>query len=117
MRKRKRFRHAVNIEHAVKAQDPNTGAETETWEVLHGGVWCDIEPLSVKDYLQSKATQSEISVRVVIRHIAGLDASMRLVGACGCHAGKIYNPSGLLEDMDSGIEYITMPCSQGVNDG
>jgi len=117
MRKRKRFRHAVNIEELTITQDEDTGAEVESWAVLRPAVWCDIEPLSVKDYLQSKTDQSEISVRIVIRHIVDISASMRLVGVCGCHSGKIYNPGGILEDMNSGVEYITIPCSQGVNNG
>lgn len=109
--------HLVDIEHKTQTQDPVTGEATETWTKLHRDVYCDIKPLSVRDFIQSRADQSEISVRIVIDAFTGLDPTMRLVGVCGCHRGKIYNPEGFLEDPGTGQEYITVPCSQGVNNG
>jgi len=29
----------------------------------------------------------------------------------------VFNPEGYFEDQESGLEYITAPCSRGVNDG
>ena len=81
------------------------------------GVPCAIEPMSVKDFMQSAAMQSEVSLRITFRHLTGLSKNMRLVGECGCHLGKVYNPAGFLADKDSGVEYITAPCSEGVNEG
>lgn len=112
-----KMRHAVNIQQKSEVQDSVTGLDTETWTTIHQKVWCSIEPLSARDYIQSKANQSEVSVRVVMRYRSGLDGTMRFVGACGCHSGKIYNPVAPIEDPNSGIEWITFPCSQGVNQG
>jgi hypothetical protein len=47
-----------------------------------------------------------------MRNLPGLLPSMRLV-----HRGKIYNPAGILTDKESGLEYVTLPCSEGVNEG
>ena len=47
-----------------------------------------------------------------MRYRAGLLPSMRLV-----HRGEIFNIAGLLPDKASGLEYITIPVSAGVNDG
>ena len=33
------------------------------------------------------------------------------------HRGQVYNIAGLLPDRVSGLEYITIPVSAGVNDG
>lgn len=33
------------------------------------------------------------------------------------HRGKVYNIAGVLPDNMSGLEYITLPVSEGVNDG
>ena len=33
------------------------------------------------------------------------------------HKTKIYNPAGFLADPDSGLEYVTVPVTQGVNEG
>lgn len=112
-----RLRHRVNIQSVTNTQDATTGEVTASWATTHADVPCAIEPLSVKDYLQSRADQSDISVRIVLRFISGLEPNMRLVGACACHSGKIYNPGGWLEDKESGREYLTAPCSEGVNEG
>lgn len=111
------LRHRVNIQAKTNTQDAETGEVTVSWATTVANVPCSIEPLSVKDYLQSRADQSEVSARIVIRHRTGLDSTMRLVGACGCHSGRIYNPQGWLEDKESGREYMTAPCSEGVNEG
>lgn len=109
--------HLVNIEEKTNTQDTITGEITESWAALHSNIYCDIEPLSVKDFIQSQSVQSGISVRIKIPYLTGLDSSQRLVGQCGCHSGKIYNPAGFLEDPYTGQEYITVPCSEGVNSG
>lgn len=109
--------HLVDIEQKTNTQDAVTGGVTESWAVLHGSIFCDIEPLSVRDFIQSRAIQSDISVRIKFPYLTGLDSSMRIVGKCGCHSGKIYNPHGFLEDSITGQEYITAPCSEGVNEG
>lgn len=115
--KRKARIHLVDIQKKVQTQDPETGALSVTWVNVYDDVDASIEPLSVRAYMQSKAEQSDVSVRVEIGWLPGLDASMRIKATCYCHAGRIYNPAGLLEDTETGQEYITFPCSQGVNEG
>lgn len=112
-----KLRHRVNIQTVTRTRNATTGEFVDTWVNSATNIPCSIEPLSVSAYLQSKADQSEIKVRVVLRYRAGLDSTVRLVGACGCHSGRIYNPDGWLEDVESGREYVTAPCSEGVNEG
>lgn len=106
-----KLRHRVTIQAPTHTQDSTTGETAVTWADV-ATVWAAVEPLSVKEYLQSQADQSEVSARVTIRHRAGLTADMRIV-----HRGQNYNPAGFLEDKDSGLEYITIPVKVGVNDG
>jgi SPP1 family predicted phage head-tail adaptor len=106
------LRHRIDIEERTASQDATTGETTYTWVLLHKNVPAAIEPLSVREFVAARAGQSEITVRVVIRYREGLDASMRII-----HNSKVYNPQGWLPDMDSGIEYLTAPCSEGVNEG
>jgi SPP1 family predicted phage head-tail adaptor len=117
-----RLRHRVLIERYVLAvdsngdvvQDPDTGETTGSWQEL-ATVWAAIEPLSAREFLAAQATQSQVTARIVIRHRADLDASMRLVHMVNGARGKIFNIHGLLSDADSGLEYITMPVSSGVS--
>lgn len=50
--------------------------------------------------------------RITIRYRQDIDATWRVV-----HGGKFYNVEGVLADKDSGLEYQTLPVSQGVSDG
>jgi len=104
--------HRVDIQQRQRSQDAETGETTHTWVTLWASVPAAIEPLSVREFIAAKAAQSEIVARITIRHRDGLDATMRIV-----HNGKIYNPAGWLPDKESGLEYLTAPCSEGVNDG
>lgn len=110
-----RLRHRVAIqEYVYQGQDPETGEEIRVWSTVAGfeSVPCAIEPLSAREFIASQSTQSQIVARIVMRYREGLDASMRIV-----HKGKIYNPQGFLPDIDSGLEYMTVPVSTGVNEG
>lgn len=109
-----RLRHRVAIQARVQGQDPVSGEVTESWQTVTGWetVPCAIEPLSAREFIAAQATQSQIVARITMRYRAGLLPTMRIV-----HKGAIYNIAGLLPDKDSGLEYLTIPVSAGVNQG
>ena len=106
-----KLRHRVTIQRPDYTQDPVTGEMTPSW-VEFAKTWASIEPLSVREFIAAAATQSKVSARIVIRYRTGIDATMRIL-----HRDKIYNIEGALPDKVSGLEYLTLPCSEGVNDG
>lgn len=107
-----RLRHRVDIQSRSNVQDPVTGEITTTWVNTWTAVPAAIEPLSAREFIAAQAVQSMVTARITLRYRAGLDASMRIV-----HNGTIYNPAGFLADPDSGLEYVTIPVSTGVNNG
>lgn len=109
-----RLRHRVAIQAKVQAQDPVSGETVTTWQTVPGweSVPCAIEPLSAREFIAASAIQSQIVARITLRYREGLLPTMRIV-----HKGKIYNPPGFLPDADSGLEYVTIPVAQGVNEG
>ena len=109
-----RLRHRVTIQERKSVQDPQTGTTTPKWVTVWENVPAAIEPLSVSGFIASQAVQSQVTARVVIRYRDGLTADMRIVHAA---RNKIYNPQGWLPDPGSGLEYVTAPCTEGVNDG
>lgn len=119
-----KLRHRVRIErfadnvdsHGDVIQDPNTGEVSRSWQEVDT-VWAAIEPLSAREFIQSAAGQSEITARLVIRFRSDVVATDRLVHMVNGVAGAIYNPAAFLRDKETGLEYMTMPCSEGVNDG
>lgn len=106
-----KLRHRITIERPGQTQDPVTGEMVPGWE-LEASVRADKRPSSAREFKQSQAGQSEITGEFQIRYRDGIDATMRIV-----HNGKIYNIEGVLEDDRSGREWLTLPYSEGVNDG
>lgn len=119
-----KLRHEVRIERldylrdetGQAIQDDNTGEAVQQW-VEVATVWASIEPLSAREFVSSAKTQAEIVARIVIRYRDGLDASMRLVHVRTGRPDVIYNPADFLPDKESGLDYLTAPCSRGVSEG
>jgi len=106
-----RLRHRVKIQQPTTAQDPNTGEQVPGWSDV-ATVWASVDPFSVREFVDAGAEQSSVSSRVLMRYRSDVTAAMRL-----SWRGKVYNIHGVLPDPDSGLEWLTLPVSQGVDDG
>ncbi|MCQ4105159.1 phage head closure protein [Erwinia persicina] len=106
-----KLRHRITLQHKVSVQDQLTGAVNTEWRDLKK-VWADVAPLSAREFIAAQATQAEITTRITIRYLFGLTNANRIV-----FRDRIYNIEGVLPDSVSGREYLTLPCSEGVNDG
>lgn len=112
MLKAGKLRHRITIQQQVEVQNPDNGAMSVDWSNV-ATVWAAIEPLSAKEFIASESETSKITTRVTIRFRTDVTAKMRLL-----HNKKgvdfYYNVEGVLPDKDSGLEYLTLPCSEGV---
>lgn len=108
-----KLRHRISIQRRqVAGQDPQTGAPLYAWVDVWANVPAAIEPLSAREFIAASAVQSEVTTRITIRYRAGVTAAMRIL-----HNDCIYNIQGVLADPDSGRSWLTLPCSEGVNNG
>jgi len=107
-----KLRHRVTFQSPGTTQDPVTGEMVQGWATVWDKVPASVEPLSVKDFIASSATQSALTARIMIRYREGVLPSMRIL-----HRGNVYNIQGVMPDPDSGREYLTLAVSAGVNDG
>ncbi|ETF00684.1 head-tail adaptor protein [Advenella kashmirensis W13003] len=96
---------------AAGTLDPETGDRSGEWKDM-AVLYANVTPLSSREFLQAGATQSEVTARITVRYREDIRASDRIV-----FRGKIYNLHGIQPDNKSGLEYLTMPVSQGVNNG
>lgn len=108
-----KLRHLLSLQRRAVAKDPDTGAVSETWPEV-AKVWASIEPLSAREFVAAQGVQSEVTTRITIRYRSDVNATMRLEYAA---RGVIYNIQGVLPDKGSGLEYLTLPCSEGANQG
>lgn len=106
-----KLRHRVALQQPVKTQNPETGSVTNGWEKV-AELWAEVVPSSAREFVAAMAVQSQITTRITIRYRDGISGKNRIV-----YRGKIYNIEGVLPDPVSGREYLTLPCSEGVNDG
>ena len=119
-----KLRHRVRIEAYAEQrdssgeviQDQETGEVLMAWQEL-ATVWAAVEPLSAREFIQSAATQSQVTARITIRQRDDLLPSMRLVHVRSGRTDVIYNIHGVLADRESGMEYLTLPVSSGVGQG
>ncbi|MFK3708178.1 phage head closure protein [Klebsiella sp. NPDC088457] len=112
-----KLRHRVVPQKFISVQDPQTGEIVKNWVNLvqftdDNGIWAEVYPLSAREFTAAQATQNEITTRITIRRRDDITAKCRIL-----YRGKIYNVEGVLPDPVSGLEYLTLPCSEGVNDG
>lgn len=106
-----KLRHRVSLQEPVKTQNPLTGATVNSWQEIKK-LWADVVPLSAREFIAAQATQAEITTRITIRYRSDITSKHRIV-----YGNKIFNIEGVLPDPESGRDYLTLPCSEGVNDG
>jgi SPP1 family predicted phage head-tail adaptor len=104
--------HRITIEYPKYSQNTETGERQTKWSVFVSDIAARVSPLSASEFIAAQSTQSKVSARIKIRYRSGLTAAMRIK-----HRDAIYNIEGILPDNESGLEWITIPVSSGVNDG
>lgn len=107
------FRHRVHLRRQVRTTVG--GRATTAYEEAFPGRpgWpARIEPLSTREYMGSAQGQGRVSTRIVVRGLRAeqvLD-TMQVVD----ERGRAYSIEGPpLEDMRSGLEYVTLMCMLG----
>lgn len=105
-----KLRHRVELQSPLRTRDADGGVAT-TWQ-SRGQAWAAIEPLSAREFIAGQALTSDVDTRITIRYRPDVAADWRVV-----HGARIYAIRGVLADKNSGLEYLTLPCSSGVNDG
>lgn len=106
-----KLRHRITLQKPVKTQSPTTGAVINSWAEV-ARLWADVVDLSARDFVAAQAGQSEVTSRITVRYRDDITDKYRIL-----YRGRVYNIHGVLADDKSGFEYLTLPCSQGVNDG
>jgi SPP1 family predicted phage head-tail adaptor len=106
-----RLRHRVTFEELIVDKDSD-GATTEDWAPMWPPVSAEITPMSGRELIAASAVQSKVTHRIKVRFRPGFKPSMR-----GVHRGTIYNIEAVIPDPDSGIRFLTLLCTSGINEG
>ena len=106
-----KLRHRIDIDDAVRVQDEN-GDPVVSWVPWATSIPATVEFPSGKEYFAANQIQAQVQVRFFIRYIEGVVPTMRVR-----YKGVAYNLSAVLPDKDSGLSYLTLIGTAGVNDG
>lgn len=101
-----KLRHRVTIQTRGQTQDETTGVISDSYTTF-ATVWAEVRPASVREFIAAGIEGSKVTVAVKIRYLAGVKTSMQII-----HGDNTYNIEGVLPDPDSGIEWLTLPCSE-----
>lgn len=111
------LRDRVTIEESVTTI--NSFGEQETnWEEVtfsakgDGKFWASVVPMSARELLAAEAVKSEVKSRVIMRYNRNVTAQMRLL-----IDGVPHNIAGIIRDPETGVEWMTLPVTSGLNQG
>lgn len=71
------LRHQVTLQSRTVSVASN-GDPTSVW-TTYATTWAVVEPLTGREYWESRATQSEVTHRVTLRHRSGVSPTDRVV--------------------------------------
>lgn len=104
--------HRIAIQNKVMTKDSN-GEDIISWvDAFDVRTPAKDVPLSVNQLIAANATQSRVKGRFIIRKMAGLNDSQRIISN-----GVAYDIEGWFPDPESGQDYVTAPYFQGVSGG
>lgn len=103
-----KLRHRVELVKPVYSRDPVSGEQTIGEQRIK--VWADKQALSGRELVAAQSEQSLVRYNITIRYRADVDANCWVE-----HRGLKFDILGVLPDNDSGLEYIKLPCSEGVS--
>lgn len=105
-----RLRHRILIESRIESRD-EFGGVTLAWGVVEDNVPAEIVPLSGREFLAAGELQGEVTTRMTIRYMPGIEANMRVQ-----HDGQVYRIVAALPDPTL-RRHITLMCATGAGDG
>ena len=106
-----KLQHKVSLQRFETVVDPETGHREQIWKEI-ASPWVAIEPISGREFLAAAAERAEVTTRITMYYRADVTAAARIV-----YRGKVYNIKAALPDPDTGLEWLTLMCTEGSNDG
>lgn len=110
-----RLNKRITIQEPVMQQQPHSGSmEIVDWKDKYCDIAAEIVPLSVKEFIAAKQINSEVQTRITIRHRPGISPTHRILFKSRYDGVKVFQIYGSLDDNQSGNEWISLACSEGV---
>lgn len=103
------LRHIIDIQERATKRDPVSGAKVTAWETVFTRVHAHVTPLSGREFIAAHEKQAQVDTRIKIRYNPKINPTMRIL-----FRDEIYHITAVLEDHKSGLHWITLNCTKGV---
>lgn len=71
-----KLRHRVTVQQFIESQD-SYGQENKTWSD-HKTIWASVEPLRVRERMEAKQQQTDITHSITIRYLSSITSEDRI---------------------------------------
>lgn len=97
-----KLRHKIIIQTPTETENPDTGELETTWSTF-ATVWAEILPAVGREFWASKQIVAEITGKIRIRYIAGVNSKMRIK-----FGSRIFNIIVPINVEEKNIELVLM---------
>lgn len=105
-----KLRHLVTVDQ--RSATPDTyGEPAQTWTPLYTNQPASIEPLSGRELINAQAVQSDVTHRVRMRYVSGIETKHRIV-----FGTRVLDIRAIRNVDERGIEW-EMLCTEGTSNG
>ena len=104
------LRHLVTVQ--SRSATPDTyGEPAQTWSNLHANQPASIEPLSGRELINAQAVQSDVTHRLRMRYVAGVETKHRVI-----FGTRVFDIRAVRNIDERNIE-LGMLCTKGASAG
>jgi SPP1 family predicted phage head-tail adaptor len=103
------LRHQVVIEQRSSSVD-SFGEQLTTWTTF-ATIYAAILPVSGRELIAAGVVDAEVSHRIIVRYLAGVTASMRVL-----FEGRYFEIKAVLNEAERD-RMLTLLCAEGLTDG
>lgn len=100
------LRHRIEIHELTSVQDVDTGNVEPSYS-LFAEIWAAARPATVREIQAAGGEVTKTNTTFTIRYLAGVKRWMRIR-----HGDRLWNIEGVMQDPDSGKEFMVLPCSE-----
>ena len=104
------LRHTVTVQQRTELPD-SFGEPAQTWTTMHADQPASIEPLSGRELINAQAIQSDVTHRVRMRYVAGVETKHRVA-----FGTRVFDIRAVRNVNERNIE-LEMLCTEGASAG
>lgn len=96
-----KLRYRIVIEESIASRD-SFGAEVSEW-IQFAKVWANVSPISGREFVTFKQINAEISTKITLRYLAGVNTEMRVL-----FKDRIFEINSIINPEEKNVSLLLM---------